>query len=161
MSIELVMPSNHLILCHPLLLLPSIFPVSGSFQMNQPFASGGQSIRTSASASVLPLNIQGWFLLGLTGLISLLFKGFSGKTMLLFSQSVESDSLWPHGLQHPSLTCPSSTPRVSSNSFPSSQWCHPTISSSVVPFSSCLQSFQYQGLPTSQFFTSGGQSIRV
>ena len=134
------------------------FQASGPFLVSQYFASGGQSIGVSASASVLPLNIQGWFLLGLTGLISLLFKGFSGKTMLLFSQSVESDSLWPHGLQHPSLTCPSSTPRVSSNSFPSSQWCHPTISSSVVPFSSCLQSFQYQGLPTSQFFASGGQT---
>ena len=70
-SIELVMPFNHLILCRPLLLLPSIFPVS------RLFASGVQSIRVSASASVLPVNIQGWFSLGLTGLISLLSKGFS------------------------------------------------------------------------------------
>ena len=60
MSIELVMPSNHLILCHPLLLLPSIFPASGSFQMSQFFASHGQSIGVSASASVLPMNIQDW-----------------------------------------------------------------------------------------------------
>ena len=59
MSIKSVMPSNHLILCHPLLLLPSIFPASGSFPMSQPFPSGGQSIGTSASASVLPMNIQG------------------------------------------------------------------------------------------------------
>jgi len=58
MSIELVMPSNHLILCRPLLLLPSIFPASGSFQMSQFFTSGGQSIGVSASASVLPMNIQ-------------------------------------------------------------------------------------------------------
>ena len=58
MSIESVMPSNYLILCHPLLLPPSIFPVSGSFQMSQVFASGGQSIGVSASTSVLPMNTQ-------------------------------------------------------------------------------------------------------
>ena len=65
-SIESVMPSNHLILCRPL-LLPSIFPASGSFPMSQFFASGGQSIGVSASASILPVNIQDWFPLGLTG----------------------------------------------------------------------------------------------
>ena len=70
MSIELIMPSNHLILCCTLLLLPS-----GSFPMSCLFTSGGQSIGVSASASVLPINIQGWFPLGLTGLISLLSKG--------------------------------------------------------------------------------------
>ena len=69
MSIELVMLSNHLILCYPLLLLPSIFPASGSFQMNQFLASGGQSIGVSASAWVLPMNILDWFLLGLTVLL--------------------------------------------------------------------------------------------
>ena len=58
MSIESVMPSNHLILCHPL-LLPSVFPASGSFPVSQLFTSGGQSIEASASASVLPVNIQG------------------------------------------------------------------------------------------------------
>ena len=57
------------------------------------------------------------------------------------SHSVMSDSLWPHGLQHARLPCPSPTPRACLNSCPSSWWCHPTISSSVVPFSSCLQSF--------------------
>ena len=61
MSIESVMPSNHLILCRHLLLLPSIFSNSGSFQMSQLFASGGQNIGASASASVLPMDIQGWF----------------------------------------------------------------------------------------------------
>ena len=75
LSIESMMPSNHLILCHILPLLSSIFPASGSFPMSWLFASGGQSIGTSASA--LPMNSQGWFHLGLTGLISLLFKGFS------------------------------------------------------------------------------------
>ena len=73
MSIEPVMLSNHRIFCH-LLLLPSIFPSIGSFPMSQLFPSGGQSIGASASASVLPMNIQGWFPLGMTGLISLLSK---------------------------------------------------------------------------------------
>ena len=68
-----------------------------------------------------------------------------------------SDSLRPHGLQHARLPCSSSTPRVYSNSCPSSQWCHPTISSPVVPFSFCLQSFSALGsFLVSQFFTSGG-----
>ena len=58
MSIELVMPSNHLILCHPLLSCLQSFPASGSFQMSQPFASGGQNIGVSASTSVLPMNTQ-------------------------------------------------------------------------------------------------------
>ena len=71
-----------------------------------------------------------------------------------------SDSLWPHGLQHTRLPCPSPTPRACSHSCPSSRWCHPTISSSVVPFSSCLQSFPASGsFPMSQFFKSCGQSI--
>ena len=73
-STESVMPSNHLIHYHPLLFFPSIFATSGSFPNGPPFASGGQSIGASASASILPMNIQGLFLLGLTGLISLLFK---------------------------------------------------------------------------------------
>ena len=77
MSIESVMPSNHLILFHPLLLLPSIFPELGSFPMSQFFALSGQSIGASASASVLSMNIQDWFPLGLTGLISLQSKGLS------------------------------------------------------------------------------------
>ena len=79
-----------------------------------------------------------------------------------FSCSVVSNSLWPYGLQHPRLPCPSPTPRASSNSCPSSQWCHPTISSSVIPFSSWLQSFPALGsFPISQFFASGGQNIGV
>ena len=77
-----------------------------------------------------------------------------------FSHSVVSNALQPHGLQHAKLPCPWPTPRAYSNSCPSSQWCHPIISSSVVPFSSCLQSFPESGsFPVSQFFTSGGQSI--
>ena len=77
-----------------------------------------------------------------------------------FSHSVMCDSLQPHGLQHARLPCPSPTPRAYSNSCPLSQWYHPTISSAVVPFSSCLQSFPASGsFPMSQFFASGGQRI--
>ena len=80
--------------------------------------------------------------------------------LLLLSRSVVSYSLWPHGLQHASLPCPSLTPRVCSNSCPLSQWCHPTILSSVVLFSSCLQSFPTSGsFPMSRLFASGGRSI--
>ena len=77
-----------------------------------------------------------------------------------FRGSVISNSLRPHGLQHARLPCLSPIPGAYSNSCPLSQWCHPTISSSVIPFSSCLQSFPASGsFPMSQFFTSGGQSI--
>ena len=73
-----------------------------------------------------------------------------------------SDSLGPHELQHTRPPCPSPTPRVCSNSSPLSWWCHPTISSSVIPFSSCLQSFPAPGsFQMSQFFASGGQSFGV
>ena len=79
-----------------------------------------------------------------------------------FSLSVMSNSLWHHGLEHRRPPCPSPTPGVYANSYPLSQWCHPTISSSVVPFSSCLLSFPASGsFPMSQSFTSGGQSIGV
>ena len=86
----------------------------------------------------------------------------SVKCSVQFRCSVMSDSLQPHGLQHARPPCPSPTPRIYSNSCPLSQWCHPTISSSVVPFSSCLQSFPASGsFLMSQFFASGGQSIGV
>ena len=77
-----------------------------------------------------------------------------------FSRSVVSDSLWPHGLQHTRPPCPSPTPGVYSNSCQLRWWCHPTITSSVVPFSSCLPSFPASGsFRMNQFFASGGQSI--
>ena len=111
MFIVLVMPCKHLVLCHPLLLPPSIFPSISSVQ---------------------------------------------------FSHSVVSDSLQPHELQHIRPPCPSPTPGVHPNPCPSSQWCHPTILSSVVPFSSCHQSFPASGsLQMSQLSASGGQSIGV
>ena len=82
--------------------------------------------------------------------------------LLLFSRSVVSNTLQPRGLQHAKLPCPSPSPRACSNSCPLSRWCHPTISSSVVPFSSCPQSFPAsRSCQISQFFESGGQSIGV
>ena len=79
-----------------------------------------------------------------------------------FSCSVTSDSLWPHGLPHTRLPCPSPTLRACSNSCPLSRWCHLTISSFVVPFSSHLQSFPASGsFEMSEYFASGGQSIGV
>ena len=79
-----------------------------------------------------------------------------------FSRSVMSDSLLPHESQHAMPPCPSPTPRVHSNSCPSSRWCHPAISSSVVPFSSCPQSLPAsESFPVSQLFKWGGQSIII
>ena len=92
--------------------------------------------------------------------IHLVHLGLFYQLLLFFSGSVMPDSLWPHGLQHTQLPCPSLSPGVSSKSCSLSLWCHPTISSSVTPFSSCSQSFPASGsFPMSQFFTSGGQSI--
>ena len=125
MSIELVMPSNHLILCCPLLLLPSVFPTaSGSFSMSHFFASGGQSIGVSTSASVLPMNIQDWFPLEWTGWISLLSKGLSrvfsnttvrkhqflGAQLSLWSSSHIHTWLGQFILMSPTLVCRRQTP---------------------------------------------------
>ena len=181
---NVVQPSH--LLCSPSPPALNSFPASGYFQMSQFFASGGQSIRASASASVLPMNIPGWFFIGLTDLI-LQSEGLSKvsnttvqKHQLLgtqtslwsnahtytwlnsfswvqFSHSVLSDSLRPHGSQHARPPCPSPTPGVYSNSCPSSRWCHPAIS--VVPFSSCPQSLPASGsFPISQLFAWSGQS---
>ena len=108
MSIKLVVLPNHLIICHPIysfFCLPS-FPASGFFPMSQLFASGGQSSGASALASVLPINIQGWFPLGLTGLISLQPKGFSTVLQHHISKAL---ILWHSAffmvqLSHPYLT---------------------------------------------------------
>ena len=97
MSIESVMPSNHLLFYRPLFLLPQSFPASGSFPVNQLFASGGQSIGAWASASVLPINIQDWIPLGLSTLISLQFKGlsdFSNTTVPKYQYFSTQSSLW-------------------------------------------------------------------
>ena len=84
------------------------------------------------------------------------------QSLVQFSRTVMSDSLRPHGLQHARPPCLSLTPGAYSNSCPFSQWCHPTNLSSVLPFSSFLQSFPASGsFPMNQFFTSGGQTIGV
>ena len=161
--------------CHPIISSSFVpfssclqsFPASGSLAVCRLFPPSGQSIWASASASVFPMNIQGWFSLGLTGLISLLFKGlstvFSNTTIqkhqffcaqpsLWFNSHIHSfisvqllslsNSLWPRGLQHARLPCPSWSPGACSNSYPlSCPWCHPTIFSSVVPFSSAFNLF--------------------
>ena len=92
--------------------------------------------------------------------IILLFRAHIPQ--LLFSCSVMSNSLWPHRLQHTRLPCPSPMPGACSNSHLSSQWCYPTISSSAIPSSSCLRSFPAsEPFLMSQFFTSGGQSMKL
>ena len=118
MSIKSVVPSSHLILCHPLLLYLQYFPASGSFQMSQLFASGGQSITASASASVLPMNTQDWSPLGWTCWISLQSKGlsrvFSNTTVQkhqffgtqLYSQSNSHIPTWPLEKPQPWLDGP-------------------------------------------------------
>ena len=91
-----------------------------------------------------------------------LHKVFFFVLLFQFSHSVASYCLWPHRLQHSRLPCPSSTPVAWSNSCPLSQRCHPSIPSSVVPFSSCLQFFPASGsFLMRQFFASGGHSIAV
>ena len=95
-------------------------------------------------------------------LLFLYLAGIYSVSSVQFSCSVISDSLWPHESQHARPPCPSPTPRVYSNPCPLSRWCHPDISSSVVPFSSCPQSLPATGsFPMSQLFTWGGQSIGV
>ena len=87
-------------------------------------------------------------------------QNFKLSHSVQFSPSVPSDTLLPHGLQHARLPCLSPTPGACSDSCPSSWWCHPTILSFVVPFSSCLKSFPaLESFPMSQFFALGGQSI--
>ena len=92
----------------------------------------------------------------------LAFKRALGEGSVQFSFSVLSNSLWPHEPQHTRPPCPSPSPRVHPNPCPSSRWCHPTISSSVIPFSSCLQSFPASGcFQVYQLFAWSGQSIGV
>ena len=106
-----------------------------------------------------------WFLKGKHTFVSGRWNGverFTRFSSYQFSCSVVYDSLRPHGLQHIRLPCPSPTRRACSNSCLLSRWCHPTISSPVVPFSSRLQSVPAsESFPMSQFFTSGGQNIGV
>ena len=159
------MSSNHLILCCPLLLLPSMSPSIRVFSNESALCIRWPKYWSFTFSTILPMNIQVRFPLGLISLISLQSKGlsrvFSNTTpSVQFSHSIMSNYLRPHGLQHSRSPCPSPTPGVYSTSCPSSRGYHPTTSSSVVPFSSCLQSFPASGsFPMSQLFASGGQSI--
>ena len=241
MSVEFVIPSNHFILCHPLLLLPSIFPSvrvfssesvlriswpkywSFSFSISPSKENPGlisfrmdwldlltvqgtlKSLHQHHSSKASVLQCAAFFTVQLshpyntTGktivltrwtfvakVISLLFSMLSrlvitflrrSKCLLIswlqspsavifssvqFSHSLVSDSLQPHESQHARPPCPSPTPGVHSDSHPSSQWCHPAISSSVIPFSFCPQSLPAsKSFPVSQLFAWGGQSTGV
>ena len=128
---------------------------SGSFSMSWLFTSDGQRIEASASASVLPMNIQ-------RSLFFFFLSNFSAFSSAQLSCSVLSNCLQPHESQQARPPCPSPTPGVHSNSRPWSRWCHPAISSSVIPFSSCPQSLPASAsFPMSQLFAWGGQSIGV
>ena len=176
MSIESVMPSNHLILCRSLLFPPSIllriraFSNESALHIRQPkYWSFDFSISTSNEYSGLISFRIDWFdLLTVQGNIKSLLQDHSLRKQIWtitehqFSRSVVSDSLQPHEPQHTRPPCPSPTPGVHPNPYPSSWWCHPTISSPVVPFFSCPQSFPASGsFQMSQLFTSGGQNIGV
>ena len=107
------------------------------------------------------ISVSNWGLFPSSSFPSLLPKYYQFSS-IQFSHSVMSDSLRPNGLKHARPPCPSPTSRVYSNSYPLTWWCHPTISSSVIPFPSHLQSFPASGsFPLSQLFASGGQSIGV
>ena len=127
-------------------------------QLSHPYMTTGKTIaftRCSFDGKVISL---------LFNMLSRLVIAFLPMIIHIQFSSVAQSCLnvGPHGLQHARLPCPSPTPGACSNSCPSSQWCHSTISSFVIPFSSCLQSFPASGsFPMSQFFASGGQSIEA
>ena len=142
--------------CHPAISssvipfssCPQSLPASESFPMSQIFAWGGRSIAFQRANQPSNINEN--------------INTFTSINSVQFICSVMSDSLRPNGLKPARPPCPSSTPGAYSNSCPLSQWYHPTISSSVIPFSSCLQSFPASGsFPMNQFFAWGGQSIGV
>ena len=123
---------------------------------------GGSGLKIPSCLSCLKLSGDQFPTRSVSRITSLEEKMFLVVSSLQFSRSVVSDSLQPHHLQHNRLPCPSPTPRAYSNSCPSTQWCHLTISSSVIPFSSYHQSLPASGsFPMNQFFPSGDQSIGV
>ena len=146
---------SYLTLCNPMDYSPPGSSIHGISQ-----ARTLEWVATSSSrGSSWP---RDWTYVSCVSCIAGDYLSLSMEITVQFSHSAMSDSLWPHELQHARLPCPSPTPGAYSNSCPSSQWCHSTISSSVVPLSSCLQSFPASGsFLMSQFFTSGGQSIWV
>ena len=187
-SIELVMLANHLILCRPLFLLPSIFSSIRVFSNESvlhirwpKYWSFSFSISPSNEYSgLISFRIYWLDLLAIQGLSSVFFSTTVWKHQFFMVQPSlwQKWSVWPVissvellsrvrlfvilELQQARLSCPLATPRACSNSCPLSRWCHPTISSSVVPFSSCFQSFPASGsFPMSQFFTSGGLEFQL
>ena len=169
-SIESVMPSNHLVRCPP---WPAIKSTPRELEGKASSTGPPGKYQVKAFDNFIGFRSEGdQRFTGKDRWASA--KGKRWKRMLHGSghphqglkvgqfSSVVSDSLRPHGLQQARLPCPLLTPGAYSNSFWLSQWCHPTISSSVVPFSSCLQSFPAsESIPMSHFFTSGGQRIGV
>ena len=120
-------------------------------------------IRTLDTESQIQ-NFQHWRVGDLNSHVNCQLKvqQFKGQLSVQFSHLVVCDALWPHEVQHARLPCPSPTPGVYPNSCPLSRWCHPAISSSVVPTSSCLQSFPASGsFQMSQLFASDGQNIGI
>ena len=127
----------------------------------QTWLSSPKSTTLNEMNKTWDLNRKNSWLMNIPFIFPSFFSSYNSNSVQ-FSHSVMSDSLQPHGLQHARPPCPSQTPAVCSNSCPLSQWYHPIIPSSVVPFASCLQSFQASGsFQMSQFSTSGGQSIGV
>ena len=161
---------RHVWLCNPIDCSPRGFPVHGILQarilewITIPFSRGSSWPKNGIQGLLHCRQFTVWatmeaqiVLKGLT-----ICEALVGSSSVQFSHSVVSDSLWPHGLQHARPPCPSPTPGVYPNSCPLSWWCHPTISSSIVPFTSCPQSFPASGsFQMSQFFLSGAQGIGV
>ena len=146
--------------CHPT-ISSSVIPISSPLQSFPASESFPMSQFLHQVAKVLELQFQHQSFQWIFRLISFRIDWFDFLAVqfssVQFSHSVVSNSSWPHESQHARPPCPSPTPGVYSNSSPLSQWCHPTISSSVIPFSSCLQSFPTsESFPMSQFFTSVG-----
>ena len=156
------MCKSYLTLCHPMNCSLPGFTFHGIFQARIlewvaiSYSRGSSQPRDLTQVSCFSCSGR-WILYHWTT-----WEVYHKLSSVQFSYSVMSDSLRPHGLQHAMHPCPSPTPGAYSNLCPLSQWCHPTISSSVGPFSSCLQSFPASGsFLMSQLFTSGGQSIGV
>ena len=164
MPIESVMLSNHLILCHPLLLLPPIPPSNRVFSnesalhMRWPkyWSFSFYISPSSVHPGLISFRMNWLDFLAVQGTLKSLLQHHSLKHQF----PVMFNSFWPHGQQHTRPPCPSPLPGACSNSCPLGQWWHPTISSSAIPFSTCLQSFPTSGsFLMNQLFTLGGQSI--
>ena len=162
--------SNHLVPCHAVHLLPSVFPSIRLFPSEMVlqvrwlkyWSYSFSNSPSNESSGLVSFRIDWFDLLKIQVNKMILGLFHSGISSVQFSRSVMSNSLRPHELQHTRPPCPSPAPGVHSDSQPSSPWCHPAISSSVIPFSSCPQSLPAsESFPMSQLFAWGGQSIGV